>query len=97
MEENKGNKTQLKVDAAADVLKGTYANNVMISHTGGEFLLDFMTVFPPKGILGARIIVSPGHAKRIAGALTENISRYEKKFGTIKEAEEPISHTEISH
>lgn len=74
-----------------EILKGTYANSVLISHTRGEFLLDFMTVFHPKGILGARVIVSPNHAKRILKALKDNIEMYEKKFGEIKEAEEPIS------
>jgi len=79
----------IKIKATDDVLKGTYANNVLISHTGGEFLLDFMMLFPPQGILGARVIVSPGHAKRMVKALQENIARYEQKFGTILEAEIP--------
>lgn len=72
-----------------DVLKGTYSNNITISHTRGEFVLDCMTVFPPKGIVGARVIVSPGHAKRLLKALQENILRYEKAFGEIPDESPP--------
>lgn len=89
-------KMDIQVKVSDEVLKGTYANNVLISHTRGEFLLDFMTIFHPKGILGARVIVSPNHAKRLAKALQDNVTKYEKKFGKIEEAEEPkISPTKI--
>ena len=91
--EQKKNGMQIKV--SDEVLKGTYSNGVMITHTRGEFLLDFMTVFHPKGIVGARVIVSPNHAKRFVKALQENIAKYEKKFGTIQEAEEPKPPTEM--
>jgi hypothetical protein len=46
-------------------------------------------VAPPAGTVTARVIVSPGHMKRILEALRENISKYEKTFGTIQIAEEP--------
>jgi len=35
------------------------------------------------------MIVSPGHAKRIAAALAENIKKYEEKFGKIEGSEAP--------
>ncbi len=85
--DNKQQNIQIKV--SDDVLRGVYSNNVMISHTQGEFLMDFMTIFHPAGILGARVIISPNHAKRIVRALQNNIAMYENKFGEIKEAEEP--------
>jgi len=43
----------------------------------------------PDGALTARVIVSPGHVKRIFNALSENIKNYEEKFGTIRLAETP--------
>lgn len=82
-------KNRIQIEMANEVLKGTYANSMTVTHTGGEFILDFMTIFPPKGILGARIFVSPNHAKRILKALGNSIQRYEAKFGKIEEAEEP--------
>jgi hypothetical protein len=51
--------------------------------------MDFLMVAPPSGTVTSRIIVSPGHIKRIVNALQENISRYEQKFGSIQPAEEP--------
>jgi hypothetical protein len=68
---------------------GVYANNMVVSHTKEEFILDFMMVAPPTGTVTARVIVSPGHMKRILEALKENVSKYESSFGTIQIAEEP--------
>jgi hypothetical protein len=80
---------QLQVKVTDEVLKGAYANMVQVGHTGEEFILDFMNLFPPAGIITSRVIVSPGHIKRIALALADNIKRYEEQFGTIKPGEAP--------
>ena len=80
---------QLQVKITDEVLKGAYANMVQIAHTPEEFVLDFMNLFPPSGIVSARIIVSPSHMKRIAMALQDNIKKYEDQFGSIKAAEAP--------
>lgn len=82
-------KAGINVTISDDVLKGTYSNNISISHTRGEFLLDCMTLFPPKGVIGARVIISPGHAKRLLKALQENLARYEKAFGEISDESPP--------
>jgi hypothetical protein len=82
---------EIKVKISDEVLKGVYSNNVMISHTREEFLIDFMNIFPPEGIVNARVIMSPGHIKRLIKALLDNVSKYESKFGTIPEAPEPES------
>lgn len=68
---------------------GVYANNMVVSHTKEEFILDFMMVAPPTGTVTARVIVSPGHMKRVLEALRDNISKYENTFGIIQIAEEP--------
>jgi hypothetical protein len=72
-----------------DVLRGVYANQMMVSHTREEFVLDFINLFPPGGVVNARVIVSPGHLKRMIRALRENLSRYEARFGQVAEAEAP--------
>lgn len=82
---------EIKVKMSDEVLRGAYANEMMVTHTKEEFLLDFINVFPPEGIVNARIIISPGHAKRIVAALQENIAQYEADHGTIEEAlEAPV-------
>lgn len=81
----------LKIKATDEVLKGVYANQMVVSHTREEFILDFISAFPPEGILNARVIISPGHLKRVIRALQDNLGKYEKKFGAVKEAPEPKS------
>ena len=80
---------EIGVKVTDEVLRGVYANNMVVSHTGEEFFLDFINVFPPRGILNARVIISPGHMKRMIRALNDNVAKYEAQFGTIREAPEP--------
>lgn len=70
-------------------LKGRYSNLLRITHTREEFILDFMNVVPPVGVVTARLITSPGHMKRIVSALASNLVRYEEAFGPIAEAPDP--------
>ena len=85
-----GKTNEIKVTIPENLRAGNYANNTKITHTGEEFVLDFMLVVPPTGIVHTRIIFSPGHIKRVLNALQDNIQKYENKFGTIKAAQEPI-------
>lgn len=71
------------------VLPGVYSNQMMVQHTREEFLLDFVNLFPPQGVVTARVIVSPGHLKRMIRALRDNLARYETRFGPIVEAVAP--------
>lgn len=80
---------QLPIKASDEQLQGSYANMMQVIHTKDEFVLDFVNFIPPQGILTARVITSPAHAKRIAQALTENVKRYEDQFGKIEESSNP--------
>ena len=82
-------KGEIQVSISDEILRGTYSNQIVISHSRGEFVMDCMMVFPPKGITGARVIVSPGHAKRLLKALQNNIATYEKSYGEIPEEAPP--------
>jgi len=79
-----GGQQQIQVKIPDDVLKGIYANMVQIGHGPEEFILDFMNIFPPSGIISARVILSPGHMKRVVSAMQDNLKKYEEQFGTIK-------------
>jgi hypothetical protein len=80
---------EVKVNFPPELQGGVYSNNMVVIHTKEEFILDFLMVAPPAGAVTARVVVSPGHMKRILAALQDNISKYEKNFGTIQIAEEP--------
>jgi hypothetical protein len=82
-------KQEIKVNFPEKLQGGAYANNMIVTHTREEFVMDYLMVVPPAGAVTARIIVSPGHMKRIVAALNENMQKYEQKFGTIVIAEEP--------
>ena len=60
---------RLQIELPQNVAQGEYANFAIITHGSSDF---------------SRIILAPEHAKRLLGALQENVMRYEKEFGTIK-------------
>jgi hypothetical protein len=91
--EEREKKVKMKIKFTDEVLKGVYANNMFIAHTREEFILDFINAFPPHGIVNARVIMSPGHLKRLLNALRKSLEKYEKTFGTIQEAPEPKEST----
>ena len=83
-------KKGLNIKIGDDELKGRYSNLLRITHTREEFILDFINVVPPQAVVAARIATSPGHLKRIIQALLDNLQRYEKAYGEIPQAAEPM-------
>ncbi|HYN21410.1 MAG TPA: DUF3467 domain-containing protein [Thermoanaerobaculia bacterium] len=86
----------LEVKISDDELKGRYSNLLRISHTREEFVLDFITLLPPQGVVTARVVTSPGHLKRIIRALAANLEQYEKAFGTVLEAPDPVGDSDVN-
>ncbi len=80
----------INIKISDDELKGRYSNLVRVSHTREEFILDYINFVPPQGIVTARMIMSPGHLKRLIRALQTNLVAYEEMFGAIHEAAEPL-------
>lgn len=88
MDNNEKNQQQgqLQLELPQDVAQGEYANFAIISHSSSDFVIDFARVLPgvPKAPVRSRVILAPEHAKRLLGALQENIMRYEREYGSIK-------------
>lgn len=82
---------QIQIKANDKDLKGIYSNTAQILHTKEEFCLDFFNLLPPQGILGARVIMSPAHFKRMLSAMQDNLKKYEGQFGKIEPAKTPES------
>ena len=91
------NPGELNIELPEEEAEGTYANLVMIAHSPEEFILDFIRVMPgvQQARVKSRIIVTPQHAKRLLGALQENIQRYEQAHGPISEPEQSGGHSPI--
>lgn len=92
MSENKNrNQGEINIQLDEEVAEGTYCNLAIINHSVSEFVVDFVKVMPgvPKSKVKSRIILTPQHAKRLLKALNDNVVRFEKKHGEIKDFEQP--------
>lgn len=79
---------EVKVKVEDETLKGQYANMVQIAHSKEEFILDYMVILGEQGIVVSRVILTPGHFKRMFRAMENNIQKYEAKHGGIFEPDE---------
>ena len=86
-QQGRGNEINIKI--ADEELKGSYSNLLRITHTHEEFILDFINMVPPQGIVTSRVVTSPGHIKRIIAALSSNLQRYEDAHGEVQMAPDP--------
>jgi hypothetical protein len=87
MDDPKKKSKQIQIKANEEMSQGRYSNSMFIAHGPEEFIIDWLLNSPTGAHLVSRIIVTPGHIKRIISALTDNLERYEEKFGEIKLAE----------
>jgi hypothetical protein len=77
----------VQVSAGDDLTRGRYSNNMFITHSPEEFILDWLLSSPTGTHLVSRVILSPGHLKRVIAALEDNLRKYEEQFGTVRPAE----------
>ena len=84
-------KPGLNIEINNETASGVYSNLAMINHSNSEFVVDFIQMMPgmPKAQVKSRIILTPQHAKRFLQALKENVQKYERQFGEIKDQEPP--------
>jgi len=82
-------KQEVQVVFPDSIKGGVYSNYMLVRHTKEEFILDYMMVTPPAGAVTARVVISPGHMKRMISALQNNLKKYEGRFGKLTEAAEP--------
>jgi hypothetical protein len=85
------NENQLNIELSEEVAEGVYSNLAIITHSNTEFVLDFIRIMPgvPKAKVKSRIVLTPEHAKRLLGALQDNIEKFEAANGRIRVQAEP--------
>jgi hypothetical protein len=85
----KSKKGQINIELDEKIAEGIYSNLAIINHSVSEFVLDFVSIMPgtPKSKVKSRIILTPQHAKRLVKALGDNVQRFEKAPGEIKDYE----------
>lgn len=90
MEENQNQEGQINIELDEKTAEGIYSNLAIINHSVTEFIVDFISIMPgtPKAKVKSRIILTPQHAKRLSKAIAENVKRFEKSHGEIKDYEQ---------
>jgi hypothetical protein len=88
---NPDNKNKINIQVDEAIAEGQYSNLAIINHSVSEFVVDFVNIMPgnPKSKVKSRIILTPQHAKRLARALADNVRKFEKAHGEIKDYEQP--------
>ena len=79
------------------VAAGVFATAAVVSHTREEFFLDFIATYSSPFRLVSRVILNPGHVKRLLKALRENLERYREQFGPLPEVpvQKPTSQSQV--
>lgn len=90
-EQNQQKQGKLDIQLDEKTAEGTYSNLAIINHSVSEFIVDFISIMPgaPKAKVKSRIILTPQHAKRLTKALADNVTKFEKVHGEIKDYEQP--------
>ena len=86
---------QLQLNLRSEIARGEYSNLALITHSHSDFILDFARHLPgmQQPEVCSRVIMAPEHAKRLLGALQENIYKYEQQFGKIDVPGQPMQRT----
>jgi hypothetical protein len=82
-----GQPQQIQVNTADELSRGRYSNSMFVTHSPEEFILDWLLTSPSGTFLVSRVVVSPGHIKRIIAALSDNLKKYEQNIGQVKSIE----------
>ncbi len=84
---NQSGETQVQIVTGDDMSRGRYSNNMMVTHSPEEFIIDWLLASPGGTHLVSRVVVSPGHMKRVIAALTDNLHKYEQQHGQPRETD----------
>ena len=92
MKKDKAKENNINIELDESIAQGLYSNLVIVNHSPTEFVLDCINVMPgaPKAKVRSRIILTPEHTKKFINALAENLDKYEKSFGKIKNFQKEV-------
>ncbi|MBE8720624.1 DUF3467 domain-containing protein [Sphingobacterium pedocola] len=90
--QNNPDNNEISIELSEETAEGIYSNLAIITHSNTEFVVDFIRIMPgvPKAKVKSRIILTPEHAKRLLGALQDNVNRYESQNGSIDSRDVPF-------
>ncbi|TJZ54986.1 MULTISPECIES: DUF3467 domain-containing protein [Sphingobacterium] len=90
--QNNPDNNEISIELSEETAEGIYSNLAIITHSNTEFVVDFIRIMPgvPKAKVKSRIILTPEHAKRLLGALQDNVNRFESQNGAIDSRDVPF-------
>ncbi|MDP6418314.1 MAG: DUF3467 domain-containing protein [Candidatus Krumholzibacteria bacterium] len=76
---------RINIELGEEMAPGTYANATVVTHSGSEFVFDFVRVVPgvPKAKVVERIIMAAPNAKAFMKTLEQNMQKFESMHGEI--------------
>ncbi len=74
----------IQIITGDEMARGRYSTNMAVSHSPEEFIIEWLLNSPSGTHLVSRIVVSPGHMRRVIDALSDNMRKYEAKFGPVR-------------
>jgi hypothetical protein len=85
MDENTTSQPQkIQINTQDEMSRGRFSNSMLVTHSPEEFIIDWLFNSPSGTHLASRVIVTPGHMKRIISTLSANLSKYEQNFGSVQ-------------
>jgi hypothetical protein len=63
-----------------EMLGGTYANTVVISHSPAEFCFDFIGSFYPRSVVTCRVYMATPHVPELFDSLKRSLEQYRQKM-----------------
>ncbi len=62
-----------------EMLAGTYANTVVISHSPAEFCFDFICSFYPRSVVASRVYLATPHVIELFDSLKRSLEQYRQR------------------
>lgn len=84
MDEKTSQAQKIQINTQDEMSRGRFSNSMLVTHSPEEFIIDWLLNSPSGTHLASRIIVTPGHMKRIISTLSANLSKYEQNFGPVQ-------------
>jgi hypothetical protein len=72
-----------------EMLGGSYANTVVISHSQAEFCFDFICNFYPRSVVTARVYLATPHVPEVFDSLQRCLDQYRQKLHQPRPAPPP--------
>jgi len=88
MEEQKNNPPAgaQEIKIADNIPGAEYANAMQVNHNKDEFQMMFLNILGISGRVTGKMITSPGHFKRMIAAMSENLKKYEERYGEVEKS-----------